>query len=211
MNLSQVSTRVKDLIRTALISVYDKTGLQELAAMLVKHSVKILASGGTARTIRNLGHAVTEVGEYTGFPESPDGLLKTLHPKIHGGLLMDPGNPVHMAYMKAQHVETIDLLVVNLYPFEETIRNEAVSEKKAFENIDIGGPAMIRAAAKGALLHGSPAVVTDPSQYSVIAEGLENRSGVLPPQAIRGLAIKAFEMTAGYECAISGYLSRVSG
>lgn len=193
----------------ALISVSDKSGLAALVEELVKHKIKLISSGGTARTIRSLGYNVVEVSEYTGYPESPDGLVKTLQPKIHGGLLLDPSNPKHKRYMDERGIEPIGLLVVNLYPFEKVVERQEVEFAEAVENIDIGGPAMIRAAAKGALLHGRPVVVTDPSQYQLVIDELNRRDGCLSQEIVKDLAVKAFERTAEYDTLIKNYLKKV--
>jgi len=193
----------------ALISVSDKEGLGDLVEALVKYKIKIVSSGGTAGVIRRLGYDVTEISDYTGYPESPSGLVKTLHPKIHGGLLLDPDNPEHKRYMDEQGIEPIGLLVVNLYPFEKVVERQDVELLEAVENIDIGGPAMIRAAAKGALLHGRPAVVVDPSQYQFVIDELNRRDGSLSQDTIKGFAIKAFERTAEYDTLIKNYLKKV--
>jgi len=193
----------------ALISVSDKEGLGDLVEALVKYKIKIVSSGGTAGVIRRLGYDVTEISDYAGYPESPSGLVKTLHPKIHGGLLLDPDNPEHKRYMDEQGIEPIGLLVVNLYPFEKVVERQDVELLEAVENIDIGGPAMIRAAAKGALLHGRPAVVVDPSQYQFVIDELNRRDGSLSQDTIKGFAIKAFERTAEYDTLIKNYLKKV--
>ncbi|MFZ9636071.1 MAG: bifunctional phosphoribosylaminoimidazolecarboxamide formyltransferase/IMP cyclohydrolase, partial [Alphaproteobacteria bacterium] len=137
----------KARITRALVSVSDKTGLLELAACLARHGVEILSTGGTAKALREAGHRVVEVGDHTGFPEIMDGRVKTLHPRIHGGLLARRDDAAHVAAMQAHGIAPIDLLVVNLYPFEATIARGA-DFATAIENIDIGGPAMVRAAAK---------------------------------------------------------------
>jgi phosphoribosylaminoimidazolecarboxamide formyltransferase/IMP cyclohydrolase len=198
------------LIKRALISVSDKKELGDLLGTLAKFKFKLISSGGTARAIRGLGYDVTEISDYTGYPESPGGLVKTLHPKIHGGLLLDPDNPEHKRYMDEQGIEPIGLLVVNLYPFEKVVERQGVEFLEAVENIDIGGPAMIRAAAKGALLHGRPVVVTDPSQYRLVVDELNQRDGSLSPDTVKGLAIEAFERTAKYDNVIKDYLRKVT-
>jgi len=199
------------LIKRALVSVSDKSGLGELLGTLEKHKFRLISSGGTARIIRQLGYNVIEVSDYTGYPESPDGLVKTLQPKIHGGLLLDPNNPTHKRYMDEQGIEPIGLLVVNLYPFEKVIEQQDVTLIEAVENIDIGGPAMIRAAAKGALLHGRPAVVVDPSQYQIVIDEMNRENGDVSPETIKRLAVKAFERTAEYDCLIRDHLMKVVG
>ena len=194
------------MIRRALISVYDKSGLEKLLGVLGEFSVEVVSSGGTARRIRELGYPqLTEVADYTGHPESPGGLLKTLHPKIHGGILLDPGDPEYSAYMRSHGIEAFELVCVNLYPFERVVAEGADLEEAA-ENIDIGGPTMTRSAAKAALLHDSVAVVTDPSQYDDVAEALRANGGELTPELRRALAEKAFKRTADYDRAIVDYL-----
>jgi phosphoribosylaminoimidazolecarboxamide formyltransferase/IMP cyclohydrolase len=193
------------MLKRALISVYDKSGLEELVEALSELGVEIVSSGGTARKIREMGQEVTEVAEYTGHPESPGGLLKTLHPKIHGGILLDPGNPEHGAYMERHGIKPFDLVCVNLYPFEQVAARGAGLEEAA-ENIDIGGPTMTRSAAKAALLHDTVAVVTDPSQYREVVETLRVNGGELTTGLRRRLAERAFERTAAYDAAIVEYL-----
>jgi len=191
--------------------VSDKKGLGELLGALEKHKFRLISSGGTARIIRQLGYDVIEVSDYTGYPESPNGLVKTLQPKIHGGLLLDPNNPAHKRYMDEQGIEPIGLLVVNLYPFEKMIEQRDVKLIEAVENIDVGGPAMIRAAAKGALLHGRPAIVVDPSQYQLVIDEMNRENGDVSPETMKRLAVKAFERTAEYDRLIKDYLRKVVG
>jgi phosphoribosylaminoimidazolecarboxamide formyltransferase/IMP cyclohydrolase len=193
-------------VRRALISVYDKSGLEELVKALGEFGVEIVSSGGTAKRMRELGYArLTEVSDYTGFPESPGGLLKTLHPRVHGGLLLSRGVPEHRAYMEEHGIEPFDLVVVNLYPFEATVAKGADLETAA-ENIDIGGPTMIRSAAKAALLYGKVAVVTDPAQYPEVIKALKRHNGDVPRGLVRGLAEAAFRRTSAYDSAITTYL-----
>jgi len=196
------------MIERALISVYDKGGLEGLVSALEEFGVEIVSSGGTARRIREMGYPVREVADYTGHPESPGGLLKTLHPRVHGGLLLNPDDPLHREYMERQGIEPIDMVVVNLYPFEEAAARGAGLEEAA-ENIDIGGPTMIRAAAKAALLYGRVAVVVDPSQYGEVAEALRAGGGDTTPGLRRRLALEAFGRTAGYDSAIVEYLEKL--
>ncbi len=194
------------LIKRALISVYDKSGLEELVGALGAFGVEIVSSGGTARRIREMGYErLVEVSQYTGHPESPGGLVKTLHPKIHGGLLLDREDADHRRWMEENGVEPIDMVVSNLYPFERVVEGGADLETAA-ENIDIGGPSMTRSAAKAALLYGRVAVLTDPAQYGEVIETLRAHDGKLPAEAIRGLAEKAFKRTAAYDRAIVNYL-----
>ncbi|UCH58161.1 MAG: IMP cyclohydrolase [Candidatus Bathyarchaeota archaeon] len=194
------------MVKRALISVYDKSGLEELVEALGEFDFEIVSSGGTARRIKEIGYGkLKEVGEYTGHPESPGGLLKTLHPKIHGGLLLDPRDPQHRTYMDRHGIEPIDIVVCNLYPFEEAVARGA-DLMTAAENIDIGGPTMTRSAAKAALLYGRVGVVTDPSQYGEVMEALRSNQGSLPSELIRELAEKAFKRTSEYDTAITSYL-----
>jgi len=196
------------MIKRALISVADKLGLEDLALALGELNVEVVSSGGTARRLRELGYGkLTEVSDYTGHPESPGGLLKTLHPRVHGGLLLSKDIPEHKAYMEAHGIEPFEMVVVNLYPFEATVAKGAALHEAA-ENIDIGGPTMIRSAAKAALLYGSVAVVTDPSQYRDVIEALRHNNGDVPPKMKRELAEKAFARTAAYDSAITAYLSK---
>ncbi len=190
-------------IQRALISVSDKTGVLAFAVSLRERGVEILSTGGTAKMLRDAGVAVTEVSDYTGFPEMLDGRVKTLHPKIHGGILGRRDWPEHIEQMIAQGFPPIDLVVVNLYPFRETVARPNVSKADAIENIDIGGPAMVRSAAKN---HGSVAVVTDPKDYAVIAKELSQQGGLSAATRFR-LACKAFSHTAEYDGAISNYLT----
>lgn len=193
-------------VRRALISVYDKSGLEELVKALGEFGVEIVSSGGTAKRMRELGYGrLTEVSDYTGFPESPGGLLKTLHPRVHGGLLLSPNIPEHREYMEEHGIEPFDLVVVNLYPFEATVAKGAGLDTAA-ENIDIGGPTMIRSAAKAALLYGKVAVVTDPVQYPEVIKALKSHNGEVPRGLVRGLAEKAFRRTSTYDSAIVAYL-----
>ncbi len=186
----------------ALLSVYDKTGIVELAKALEKHGYGLLSTGGTMRELEGAGLHVTGVGEYTGSPEMLSGRVKTLHPKIHAGLLADLSNPQHARELKDMGVEPIGLVAVNLYPFEATISKEHTLEE-AIENIDIGGPTMLRAAAKN---YRNVAVVSDPADYKVVIGELE--SGGITPETKEYLAAKAFMATAYYDSLIAGYLPR---
>ena len=190
-------------IRRALISVSDKAGVVDLAQGLRRHDVEILSTGGTARLLGEHGVSVVEVSDYTGFPEMMDGRVKTLHPKIHGGLLGRRGTDDEV--MAAHGINPIDLVVVNLYPFEQTVARADCSLEEAIENIDIGGPGMVRAAAKN---HGAVAVLTDASDYATILEEIETQGGVTGAMRFR-LAVKAFEHTARYDGAIANYLGAI--
>ena len=188
--------------RRALLSVSDKTGLDILARFLHDDGAEIISTGGTATAIEALGIPVTRVEDVTGFPEIMDGRVKTLHPKIHAGLLARRDLPDHVGALVDHEIKPIDLLVVNLYPFEKTVANPDVSLEDAIENIDIGGPAMIRAAAKN---HEHVAVVTDPSQYADLIEDY-GRDDCCTPEFRRRLAAAAFARTAAYDAAITNYL-----
>jgi len=157
-------------IQRALISVSDKTGLVPFAQILAKAGIEIISTGGTAKTLREAGLTVKDVSEYTGFPEMLDGRVKTLHPKVHGGLLFIRGNKTHEAAVRAHNIQPIDLVVVNLYPFEQTVAKPDVTLHDAIENIDIGGPSMLRSAAKN---HDSVTVVVDPLDYAEVAEQIQ--------------------------------------
>lgn len=194
------------MIKRALISVYDKSGLQELVEALGEYGVEIVSSGGTARRIRELGYRkLVEVSDYTGHPESPGGLVKTLHPKVHGGLLLNREDKTHAKWMDENNVKPIDLVVSNLYPFEKVVEGGADLETAA-ENIDIGGPSMTRSAAKAALLYDRVAIVTDPAQYTEVIKTLRENDGELTTELRRRLAEKAFKRTEGYDSAIVSYL-----
>ncbi len=189
-------------VRRALIAVYDKTGIVELARELRTLGVELVSSGGTAATLRDAGVEVTPVEAVTGFPEMLDGRVKTLHPKIHAGLLADRRKPDHVRQLQEQGIEPFDLLVVNLYPFRETVAAGAPPDE-VIEQIDIGGPAMVRAAAKN---HASVAVVVEPARYGAILEELRG-SGGLSFETRRDLAAAAFAHTAAYDAAVAGWFS----
>jgi phosphoribosylaminoimidazolecarboxamide formyltransferase/IMP cyclohydrolase len=190
-------------IRRALVSVHDKTGVVELAKALSGFGVEILSTGGTARLLRDSGVAVRDVAEVTGFPEMMDGRVKTLHPKIHGGILARRDVPEHLAALDKHAIPPIDLVVVALYPFEQTVAKPGVTLAEAIEQIDVGGPTMIRAAAKN---HASVAVVTDPSQYAAVLDDLKATGGALSHATRARLAQEAFRRTAQYDAAIAAYL-----
>src|SRR6476469_6621280 len=190
-------------IERALISVSDKTGLVDFARALAERGVEILSTGGTAQALANAGIAVKDIAQHTGFPEMMDGRLKTLHPKVHGGLLAVRGNAEHTRAAEAHAIAPIDLLVVNLYPFEATAAKGAAYDD-CIENIDIGGPAMIRAAAKN---HASVTVVVDPADYSAVLAEIDTHGGATPPETRKALAAKAFARTAAYDAAISQWFS----
>jgi len=189
-------------IARALVSVSDKTGLTELGEALTRHQVQIIASGGTRRALEQAGIPVLSVSQYTGAPEILDGRVKTLHPKVHGGILAR-ATPEHLAQIQQQGMALIDLVVVNLYPFVRTIRDPQVSEAEAIEQIDIGGPTLIRSAAKN---HERVTVVVDPQDYAALIAALE--AGEIPLAMRRRCAAKAFAHTAGYDAAISNYFQQ---
>jgi len=189
----------------ALISVSDKTGILEFARALHALGIKLLSTGGTAKLLADAGLPVTEVADHTGFPEMLDGRVKTLHPKIHGGLLARRDLPEHMAAIKAHQIETIDLLVVNLYPFEATVAGPGCTLEDAIENIDIGGPAMVRSAAKNWKDVG---VLTDASQYAGVLAELKV-AGKLTSKTKFALSVAAFNRISQYDGAISDYLSGI--
>ena len=192
-------------IQRALISVSDKTGIVEFARKLVAQGVEILSTGGTAKALQDAGVATMEVSQFTGSPEILEGRVKTLHPRIHGGLLYIRGNAHHEEQAKAHGIRPIDMVVVNLYPFEATIAREDVTLPEAIEQIDIGGPSMIRSAAKN---YQSVCVVTDPADYSAVLEDMKEESGGTTLVLRERLAIKAFATTASYDSAISCFLNR---
>ena len=190
-------------IKQALLSVSDKTGLVEFARGLAALGVSLLSTGGTAKMLADAGLTVTEVADYTGFPEMLDGRLKTLHPKIHGGLLARREDAAHLRAIEAAGIPAIDLLVVNLYPFESTVARADCTLDNAIENIDIGGPAMVRSAAKNWRGVG---VVTEAAQYTAVLDEIK-RSGALSDETRFALAIVAFNRISNYDAAISDYLS----
>jgi phosphoribosylaminoimidazolecarboxamide formyltransferase/IMP cyclohydrolase len=192
-------------IAKALISVSDKAGVLEFAKVLQEFDVQIISTGGTASALRAAGVEVTDVSDVTGFPEMMDGRVKTLHPKIHGAFLALRDNEEHLSAMNEHAIEPIDLVVVNLYPFEETISKDGVSLEKAVENIDIGGPAMIRSASKN---WRDVTVVTDPKLYEGIIEELKSNNGSISLKTRQRLAALAYTRTASYDLAISSYLAR---
>jgi phosphoribosylaminoimidazolecarboxamide formyltransferase / IMP cyclohydrolase len=191
-------------IDRALVSVSDKTGLAELSQALHAMGVQLISTGGTAIFLRDHKIPVIDVSEHTGFPEILDGRVKTLHPKIHGGLLGMRDKPSHLAQMKEQSIQPIDMVIVNLYPFRETAAKEGATYPEVIEQIDIGGPSMIRSAAKN---HSSVAVVTDPHDYGWIAEEMKTHGGALSDSTRFILAQKAFASTASYDSAIAAYFS----
>jgi len=193
-------------VRRALLSVSDKTGLAPFASGLAALGVQLISTGGTARALREAGLAVTDVAEITGFPEMLDGRVKTLHPRIHGGLLGRRGHPEHERQMAAQGIAPIDLVAITLYPFEATTAKPDVSLAEAIEDIDIGGPAMLRSAAKN---FEAVAVIVDPADYDGVLDELKRNDGSLSAATRFGLARKAFAHTARYDALIAGFLEHV--
>ncbi len=191
-------------IRQALLSVSDKTGVLEFAQALDAQGVALLSTGGTAKLLRDAGLKVTEIGDYTGFPEMLDGRVKTLHPKVHGGILARRDLPAHMATIEQHGIPTIDLVCVNLYPFRETVAKAGVTLEDAIENIDIGGPAMVRSSAKN---YNGVAIVTDPADYAPLINEMKGNAGALSLSTRFGLAKKAFTHTARYDSAIANWLT----
>ncbi len=192
-------------VNRALISVSDKTDVVWLARQLEEMGVEIISTGGTYKLLSQEGVTVTPVAEVTGFPEMLDGRVKTLHPKIHGGILADRSKPEHMRQLEFQKIGPIDLVVVNLYPFAQTVAKPGVTREDAIENIDIGGPTMVRAAAKN---HEHVAIVVNPARYHEIVEEMRRSGGELSSEALRALAREAFAHTAAYDAMISDYLSK---
>ena len=193
-------------IQYALLSVSDKTGIVDFAQRLIQNGIKILSTGGTAQLLREKGLTVTEVSDHTGFPEMLDGRVKTLHPKIHAGILARNDLAEHQQALEKSGIPNIDLVVVNLYPFKQAIAKPSCSLSEAIENIDIGGPTMIRAAAKN---YQKVAVVTDPLDYSFVCEELEKCHKKISETTRFNLAQKAFSHTASYDSAISNYLTGI--
>jgi len=194
-------------IQRALISVSDKTGLVPFAQILAQAGIEIISTGGTAKTLREAGLAVKDISEHTGFPEMLDGRVKTLHPKVHGGLLFIRGNQTHEVAVREHNISPIDLVIVNLYPFEQTVARPNVSQHDAIENIDIGGPSMLRSAAKN---HESVTVVVDALDYAEIARQI-SENGNTTLELRRRLAAKVFARTAAYDGAIAAHLNSEFG
>ncbi|HOG18234.1 MAG TPA: bifunctional phosphoribosylaminoimidazolecarboxamide formyltransferase/IMP cyclohydrolase [Syntrophales bacterium] len=195
-----------NVIKRVLISVTDKKGIVEFAKGLDAFGVEILSTGGTAAQLRKAGLPVRDVSDYTGFPEMMDGRLKTLHPKIHGGLLALRNNEEHRKAMKAHGIEPIDMVVINLYRFEDTVAKSGCTLEEAIENIDIGGPTMLRAAAKNSSF---VTVVTDPADYDRILQEMKSSGGKISAATNFSLAVKTFQLTARYDAAISNYLGTI--
>ncbi len=190
-------------VKRALLSVSDKTGLVDFARVLAGYGAELISTGGTARSLREAGLTVIEVADYTGFPEMLDGRVKTLHPKVHGGILARRDAPAHVQALSRHGIPPIDLVVVNLYPFARTVAGGAVTLAQAIENIDIGGPALVRSAAKN---HRDVAVVTDPADYEPVMQELHSTHGAIGVELRLELAKKAFAHTAAYDSAIANWL-----
>ena len=196
----------KKQVRRALLSVTDKSGLVEFATELTKHGVELVSTGGTAKALRESGLTVRDISELTGFPEMLDGRVKTLHPKVHGGILHIRENAQHVAAVKEHGIEPIDMVVVNLYAFEKTAARPGAKFAEVIENIDIGGPSMVRSAAKN---FEDVAIVTSPADYHALAEELSANHGALSREARWKLAKKAFAVTAAYDTAIANTLEQI--
>ncbi|MFU8860611.1 MAG: bifunctional phosphoribosylaminoimidazolecarboxamide formyltransferase/IMP cyclohydrolase [Cyclonatronaceae bacterium] len=209
MNTNQLNPFSKNLlpVKRVLLSVTDKSGLDSFAGVLIKNGAELVSTGGTAARLRDAGMLVTDVSEITGFPECLDGRVKTLHPAIHGGILARKNNPSDMQTLERLDITPFDLIVINLYPFRETIAKPGCTIEEAIENIDIGGPAMIRAAAKN---FDNVCVVTSPEQYAVLADELSTYDGIRYETRLE-FAREAFSMTAQYDSRISSYLGAESG
>lgn len=190
-------------IERAIISVTDKKGIVDFATLLYRFDVEILSTGGTAKALRQGGIPVTDISEYTGFPEMMDGRVKTLHPKVHGGLLGLRDNPEHVRMMEEHGIKGIDMVVVNLYQFEKTVAKEGVTLEEAIENIDIGGPSMLRSSAKN---FKDVTVIVDPVDYDVVLKEMEGSGGETTLKTRFRLAKKVFRLTHEYDGAISQYL-----
>lgn len=191
-------------VKRALVSVSDKTGLEDFARGLHSLGVEILSTGGTASALEKAGVPVTKVSDYTGFPEIMDGRVKTLHPKIHGAILMRRGNPTDEAAVKQHGITPIDMVVVNLYPFSQTVAKEGVTLDEAMEQVDIGGPCMLRAAAKN---HRHVAAVCNPARYGSLLQEMKQGGGI-SEQTLSSLAAEAFGHTSAYDAAIVRYLTK---
>ena len=192
-------------IQRAIISLSDKSGIQEFAKELQAFNVEMLSTGGTAKVLRESGLKITDISEYTGFPEMLDGRVKTLHPKVHGGILGIRGNPEHVKKMNEHGIQPIDMVVINLYPFEATVAKPNCTLEEAIENIDIGGPSMLRAGAKN---YPYVTVIVDPADYRPILAEMKQSGGVVSKETNFRLAKKVYQLTARYDKAISEYLEK---
>jgi len=199
---------MKRKIQRAIVSVTDKAALVPFVRELQDLGVEIISTGGTARQLRDGGIRVQDVSDFTGFPEMLDGRVKTLHPKVHAGILAQRSNPEHVKTMAAHHLKPIDMVVVNLYAFEKTVARQGCTLREAIENIDIGGPTMLRAAAKN---YQDVAVVVDPQDYEPIIAEMKGSNGQLTLETRFRLAKKVFRLTHEYDGAISHYLEGVAG
>lgn len=195
-------------VRRAIISVSDKKGIVEFAKKLSSMGVEIISTGGTAKSLKDSGVPVKEISDYTGFPEMLDGRVKTLHPKVHGGLLFRRNNPKDLEEIKEYGIQPIDMVVVNLYPFEQTIAKPDVTFDDAIENIDIGGPTMLRSASKN---FQSVVVVTDANDYEKVIGEMKTSGGEISFKTRLELAAKVFKLTSRYDNAIADYLTKASG
>jgi len=193
-------------IRRALVSVWDKAGIVEFARGLAEQGVEILSTGGTFRALREAGLEVVEVGEFTGFPEMLDGRVKTLHPKVHAGILHRRDDPAHVSTMQEHSLESIDLVAVNLYPFVETVAKPGVTFEEAIEQIDIGGPTMLRSSAKN---HADVTVICRPERYEEVLSAMRENGGATTASLRRKLALEVFQSTNAYDGAIAAYLASV--
>ncbi len=193
-------------IKRAILSVTDKSGIQEFAKRLHEMGVELISTGGTAKTIRDAGVPVKDVSEITGFPEMMDGRVKTLHPKVHGGILAIRDDETHCNQMKEHGIPEIDMVVVNLYAFEKTVAREGVTLAEAIENIDIGGPTMLRSSAKNFRY---VTVVVDPGDYDRVLTEMEANQGATTLKTRFQLARKVFATTAAYDSAITNYLKEI--
>ncbi len=193
-------------IRRTIISVTDKSGIVDFAKELLKYEIQVLSTGGTARALREGNIPVTDISDYTGFPEMMDGRVKTLHPKVHGGLLGLRDNPDHVDMMNRHGIRPIDMVVVNLYQFEKTVARPGVTLEEAIENIDIGGPAMLRSSAKN---FRDVTVIVDPVDYETVLKEMEKTGGQTTLETRFRLAKKVFQLTHRYDCAIADYLEKV--
>jgi len=191
-------------INTALLSVSDKTDLVPFARQLTQHGARLISTGGTARQLKEAGFEVMPIEELTGFPEMMDGRVKTLHPRVHGGLLALRDNVEHTRALEANQITPIDLVCVNLYPFEKTVADPEVAETEAIENIDIGGPCLIRSAAKN---HRFVTCVTDAKQYDAVSSDMEANGGAISFRLRRRLAAAAYACTAVYDRAIADWMA----
>ena len=192
-------------IKRAIISVTDKSGIVDFAKALLKFDVQILSTGGTAGALRKGGIPVTDISDYTGFPEMMDGRVKTLHPKVHGGLLGLRDNAEHVEMMNKYGIMPIDMVIVNLYQFEKTVAKEGVTLEEAIENIDIGGPSMLRSSAKN-FKHVT--VIVDPADYDVVLKEMGESGGETTLKTRYRLAKKVFQLTHKYDGAIAAYLEK---